>query len=846
MNKKFVSVMCIAAMSISAFSAFADEMKYPFASHPEDGVPAKERIKTMDYFDYFDKYTVTLKTCENGKVTVDLDKVAPRDVVTITPIPDEGFVVDKVYWGEEEVSAGTDGAYKVIAGIGNIEVSATFAAKPAETQKVPFSKTGEGGTVKKDYVNNEDYSALFTEKPVLTYDVSVSAAVNGKVSVDKTNAVKGETVTITVTPDSGYKVKTVTAGDVAVTTVNETTYTFTMPEKNVEVKAEFDAIPPTKYSVTKAEVVNGKIDVDKAEAVKGETVTITVTPDSGYKVKTVTAGDVAVTTVNETTYTFTMPEKNVEVKAEFEAVSATEYNISIAKPKNGGVTVDKFSAAEKEIVKITVKPDENYAVSSVTAGDAKVTKVSETEYTFEMPKADVEVKVVFTKTEKKINVDSSIKNGKVKVDNADPANGDDVTITVVPNAGYKIKAAYVDGKAVTLDKNNEYTFKYENKPVVVSAEFEQAEYSIELIVDKYGSASIEVNDNYSKEKKAVYGDSIYVSTDPNSGYVLDEIVVKTKSDGKKVNVSSSRFTMPADDVKVTVSFKKKSSHSGGSSGGSSVGRIPSSTPLSTAPDVTNTSISVNGDNIKATSSGVLLDSSKTANGFSVKYIAAKENDYVVIDGNGNVVAKSTFDNENKVLKAVGPDGTYSVKQAVGGTFGDVTDDSWFKPSVDFVTARGIMNGVAENEFAPQGTVTRGMVVATLQRMENKNYTNTNTSFTDVKPDAWYAASVAWAFENGIVSGMSETEFAPEASVTREQLAIILDKYMKYLNVKTQSSDLSAFSDNADISEWAAESISNVVGAGIIGGSDGKINAKGNATRAEYAAMLSRCIKKICE
>lgn len=805
MNKKIVSIACVAAMSASCFGVFADEaLKMPF----EGG--SKDFIRTAGYFEFFAKYKVSAKTCVNGSVDFDPKEFETGDTITVTPKPDDGYVVDKVYCGETEITPDENGLYKFVGGYGNVEVSATFKAAP-----------------------------------IVKKAVTVAATENGTATVDKAEAAEGETVTITIAPASGYRLKTIVAGGQILTRVNDTTYTFVMPAEDVEVKVEFEAIPATAYKVTVAEAENGTVTVDKAEAAEGETVTITVAPASGYQVKAVTAGEEAITKVNDTTYTFTMPAKNVEVKAEFEAVVAAEYNVTVAKATNGAVTVDKEKAAEKETVTITVTPDTDYLVCSVYAGDTFATKVDNTTYTFTMPAKNVEVKATFIKASKGINIDSSIKNGKVTVDNANPSKGDDVTITAAANTGYKIKAVYVDGKKVTLDKNNEYTFNYDNKPVSVTAEFEatDTEYSIELSVGDNGSAHLELDGKNLKDKVAKAGDVIRVVTEPNNNYTLNDVVVKKLSDNKKVNFSNGKFTMPESDVKVTVTFKKKSTGGGGGSSSSKV-YLPGAT--STSPDVTNTTINVNGDKVTATSGGVLLDASKTAKGFSVKYVDAKANDYVVVDASGNVVAKSVFDSTSKMLKTVGANGAYTVKQAVGGSFGDVSADSWFKQNVDFVTARGIMNGTAQSEFDPQGNVTRAMVVATLQRMEDKSYSKTATPFSDVSSDAWYAASVAWAYENGIVLGMTETEFAPEAPVTREQLAVILDKYMKYLSVQSTAADLSAFADNAETSSWATESVANAVGAGIIGGSDGKINARGNATRAEYAAMLSRCINKICE
>ena len=167
---------------------------------------------------------------------------------------------------------------------------------------------------------------------------------------------------------------------------------------------------------------------------------------------------------------------------------------------------------------------------------------------------------------------------------------------------------------------------------------------------------------------------------------------------------------------------------------------------------------------------------------------------------------------------------------------------WAEKFVESMIEKGLMNGVSENEFAPDTKLTRAMFVTILYRMENSPKTSASL-FEDVENGAWYADAAAWANENGIVNGISEKEFAPDLNITREQMAAILYRYAKLKGVdgnSGESIDIHSFADFSDISEFAYEAIKYVVENKIMSGrTEETINPKDTATRAEAAAVLSR-------
>ena len=180
-------------------------------------------------------------------------------------------------------------------------------------------------------------------------------------------------------------------------------------------------------------------------------------------------------------------------------------------------------------------------------------------------------------------------------------------------------------------------------------------------------------------------------------------------------------------------------------------------------------------------------------------------------------------------------------EAPAAQFDDIKGH-WAEKFVESMIEKGLMNGVSENEFAPDTKLTRAMFVTILYRMENSPKTSASL-FEDVENGAWYADAAAWANENGIVNGISEKEFAPDLNITREQMAAILYRYAKLKGVdgnSGESIDIHSFADFSDISEFAYEAIKYVVENKIMSGrTEETINPKDTATRAEAAAVLSR-------
>ena len=179
-------------------------------------------------------------------------------------------------------------------------------------------------------------------------------------------------------------------------------------------------------------------------------------------------------------------------------------------------------------------------------------------------------------------------------------------------------------------------------------------------------------------------------------------------------------------------------------------------------------------------------------------------------------------------------------------FTDVTEGDWFYDAVRYAYETGLMDGVGDSLFAPNSETTRAQLVTILYRLEGEPEVSGTSGFTDVEADIWYTDAVAWAAQNGIVNGVSDTEFAPGDDITREQLAAILYRYAACQGYDvSQRADLSGFGDASSISGYAQEALSWAHAQGLVlGFEDGSLRPQGTASRAQIAAVLMRFLAAV--
>ena len=553
----------------------------------------------------------------------------------------------------------------------------------------------------------------------------------------------------------------------------------------IEVKDENEIKTDTQKGTTQATLSN-EIAADKRSA--AQAVGKSVTPTALTDTTPITADDKA--------QALTELVKNKKVILESDGKIPENTTVTVVKETYLDVTVTGYNT-ENKTVSMDIVPKYNLiAVAKTGTNEEKVTlesaqdaKVGSTEVTVTLPEA--------------------FKGQKVYINHNNGAN----LYVATADANGKIE--------FTTNGFSPFTFALTNPDVVA-----------------------EVNGNAYKTLKeaanaAKDGDEITVVQNKN----LDLTFNTTKS-VKVTNKTSDKITVKfngtnkdvAKDATETFSYTKPSS---GSSGGSSSGK--------TTYKVTTSAVN-NG--------GVNASPSSAEKGAAITITLSPDKGYkldklTVTDGSGKTVStvkKSdtvyTFTMPASAVK-VGVSYVKATETPSETKFNDVSANDWFASAVDYVTGKGMMNGTADNTFSPKANTTRGMVVTVLYRLENQPSTSA-ASFTDVASGAYYANAVAWANANGIVSGYGSGKFGPNDKVTREQLAAILYRYAQYKKYNVSGAkSLDGYTDAQSVSSYAVPALQWANAAGVVTGKSGsKLDPKGNATRAEVAAMLMRFCENV--
>ena len=557
----------------------------------------------------------------------------------------------------------------------------------------------------------------------------------------------------------------------------------------VEVKDENEIKTGTQEGDTQADV--SAIAADKQDAARevGESVTPTKLADT----TPITPDDKA--------QALTELVKKNKVKLTDDGKIPAGTTVTVVKETYLDVTVTGYDT-ENKTVSMDIAPKYNLIAVAKTGADEK-------------------------KVTLKSAQDAKVGSTEVKVTLPDAFKGKKVYINHNNGANLYVATANATTGEITFTTNgfSPFTFALSN-PNVVAEVNGNAYTSFQDAVNAVANGgTIEIvggNKNYT----ATISGSSKTFTVKNT---LDsDITVKVNNDSKTVGKDNG-----------TQSFTYTKPSSGGSSGGSSSGK--------TTYKVTTSAVN-NG--------GVNASPSSAEKGATITITLSPDKGYkldklTVTDGSGKTV--STVKKSDTVYTFTMPASAVNVGVSyVKATetpsktkFNDVSANDWFASAVDYVTGKGMMNGTADNTFSPKANTTRGMVVTVLYRLENQPSTSA-ASFTDVASGAYYANAVAWANANGIVSGYGSGKFGPNDKVTREQLAAILYRYAQYKKYDVSGANsLDGYTDAQSVSSYAVPALQWANAAGVVTGKSGnKLDPKGNATRAEVAAMLMRFCENV--
>lgn len=301
------------------------------------------------------------------------------------------------------------------------------------------------------------------------------------------------------------------------------------------------------------------------------------------------------------------------------------------------------------------------------------------------------------------------------------------------------------------------------------------------------------------------------------------VTIRASFSGKDFNDDANLDYAAAEDLIFYVNVKESSSSHGSSSSGSSSNTFRVLFDTNGGSTITGQTVRKNGMAMEPT------EPTKTGFEFAGWYT---DRDFT-----------QKYDFATKVSKNITLYAKWLEIENWNNLFDDVKKTDWYYAPVQYAYKQGLLKGTSDRTFSPNDYITRGMFVTVLYRIEGEPAVHTDNPFLDVKTRDYYANAVVWAWQNEIVKGYSETEFAPDRAITREQIAVMLYRYAQYkgydVSVEKDTNILS-YIDYEDLTKSMIESMRYAVGSGFLNGkTDTTLNPKDFATRAEIAAIFQR-------
>ena len=651
----------------------------------------------------------------------------------------------------------------------------------------------------------------------------------------------------TISADGKIIIKGAGEANITVTEAGSTDYAAATVTKKLTVNKKALNIKVDDVTVTYGEEINTNITYDGFITGEDETVLTKPVAVSGYSQKP-NAGEYDIVLSGAEAANYEIAYTNAKLIVNKKDITVTSLKV--------------FDKAADETTTATIS-NSTLVFDGVIFGDDVTIDLANASAAFAQTAAGEDIAVTITGlaltgadaanynlTNNEISTTASIKDSITAADIAAQINAltvvkdaEALTLPSVP-AGYKLTIKSSDNEAVIkTDGSVAPVANDTNVVLVLEVANENDETDVadtdEITVTVPASTTVTVT-VVAGENGTATGTGDYlknaqatVTATPNSGYNFDGWY----NGETRVSTSTAYAFKVENDITLTAKFARRSN--GGGGGGSSVSSYTVKFETNGGSKVSSQSVSKN--------STVKEPTAPTKDGFEFAgWYSDKD-------------LKTKYDFSDKVTKSITLYAAWTEKKAettdptdkpstpeTKGKFTDVNDSDWFGENVKYVFENGLMSGVSENKFAPNDNLTRAMLVTILYRAAGEPEVNKSVPFADVKADSYYANAVIWAQQNGIVSGVSENEFAPDTNITREQIATIMFRYAKEKGYDVsvgENTNILSYTDAEDISEYAVDAMQYAVGSGLIKGkSETTLNPKDTATRAEIAAILQRFIE----
>ena len=413
---------------------------------------------------------------------------------------------------------------------------------------------------------------------------------------------------------------------------------------------------------------------------------------------------------------------------------------------------------------------------------------------------------------------------------ADCESGDYV-ITGISDAGSRI--IYGDDEEVVAGSDGKFAisgklYESQTSSVIMLCAQDFAENTSKpqtAIVTKKISNTVTINDSYAEDSGSgeySEGETVTIKAGERSGYTFSGWTTDDGVQFADSKAAETTFTMPNKAVTVTANWTKSS---GGNGGGGTV-RYTVLFETNGGNEIASQTVTRN--------SVIKEPTLPIKEGFDFEgWYTDKE-------------LKTKYDFSEKITKNFTLYAKWTEKDndEWENPFTDVKKNDWFYDSVKYAYENDLMKGVSNTKFAPNSDVTRAMFVTVIYRMENEPQTG-KCAFTDVESGSYYEKAVAWANENGIVSGISEECFAPNEPITREQMAAIIYRYAAFEGYDITTSGSTSYTDNDNISDYAKDAVIWAAEKSVMtGNTDGSFAPKANTTRAQVASVFMRMIENL--
>ncbi|MBQ3055007.1 MAG: S-layer homology domain-containing protein [Oscillospiraceae bacterium] len=595
----------------------------------------------------------------------------------------------------------------------------------------------------------------------------------------------------------------------------------------------------------------GHASASVKNASEGDVVTLTADPNKGYRFAgwDTQSKNVRFAEIGNRQTTFTMPKEDVTITAKFvKTTASTRYNIASGDLVGGtfstriveGNNIRVLSnATESTKVLLFATPEAGYylagwEVKTYREESVDVYDENSTVASIIMPDDDVIVTPIFKRCDTDaysltIHTDGF---GSASVESYQYYPGDLVEIEAFADDEFQFGGWSANTEAVEFDRaaSAHTTFVMPSENVILTATFIAGEEKFQISFQNIGGGNAATKNG----KTEFYeGDKVTIVGTPKTGYRFFGWSTGNLS-GVKFNneySSTTTFTMPAKDIVITATFVE---YGGAGSGtgtgtGGTTGGFGGGTGTTTGSQYQVIFNSTGGSKVttvRVNANAVLAQPTPpTRDGyfFSGWYI------------------DSACEVKYDFTKPVTHHLTLYAKWTTSLSFTDVDKNTWYYQPIIHLAQNGVINGISSTKFAPNETITRAQVAQILANLSGANLSRyTYVPFEDVLLDAWYYNAIAWAIDAGVIQGKSATTFAPNEPVTRQDLAVLIHRYITNVSgsVLPFTQPEKSFSDQSQIADYAKNAVVTMQRAEIINGkSNNCFDPRGNATRAEASKMI---------